>query len=133
MKNLLLLIGLFFFACTTQAQETITTTTDEMAAPIAESSDEYKILEATVGTWTYTMTIWPMATGPEPTQTTGEAEGEWVLGGRFVRQVTRGEFLGEQFEGIGYLGYDRELEKYTYTCMMDTYTCMLDTRGGSQP
>ena len=83
MKALLLLIGLFFFACTTQAQETITTTTDEMAAGIAESSDEYKILEATVGTWTYTMTIWPAASGPEPTQATGEAEGEWVLGGRF--------------------------------------------------
>ena len=69
------------------------------------------------------MTIWPAASGPEPTQTTGEAEGEWVLGGRFVRQVTHGEIYDEPYEGLGYVGYDRDLEEYTYI--------MMDSRGTS--
>jgi hypothetical protein len=47
-----------------------------------------------------------------PTESKGEAVCEMVLGGRFLREVVKSEFMGSPFEGIGYLGYDNAAKKY---------------------
>ena len=44
--------------------------------------------------------------GPEPTKSTGTAKNQMILGGRYLRSVHTGEFMGMPFEGIGVTGYD---------------------------
>ena len=99
---------------------------------LAQPSDEHKMLEATVGEWSYTTTLWPVP-GAKPMQSTGEAKSKWVLDGRFVQQVASAEMRGQQFKGIGYTGYDRVTEKYTNVWMDTRGTATLTSSGVYDP
>jgi hypothetical protein len=63
---------------------------------------EHQKLAARSGTWDLDMKMW-MAPGMPPMESKGEAVCEMVLGGRFLREVVKSEFMGSPFEGIGYL------------------------------
>lgn len=78
---------------------------------LAQPGEEHKALAPLVGSFVAEVTTWE---GPEaqPQKTRGTMEATWVLGGRFLRQVVKGSFLGEPFEGLGYLGFDRVKKKY---------------------
>jgi uncharacterized protein DUF1579 len=61
-------------------------------------------LKPFVGTWKTTV---KMFTGPgEPEVSEGTSTSEWVLGGRYVREMFQGTFAGMPFEGRGLTGYD---------------------------
>ena len=36
-----------------------------------------------------------------------------ILGGRFLEIVSKGDFMGQDFESVGFLGFDRRHEVYT--------------------
>lgn len=72
---------------------------------------EHQKLAARTGTWDLDMKMW-MAPGMPPMESKGEATCEMVLGGRFLRETVKSEFMGSPFEGIGYLGYDNAAKKY---------------------
>ncbi|HRQ74064.1 MAG TPA: DUF1579 domain-containing protein [Phycisphaerales bacterium] len=61
------------------------------------------------GTWKAEAKFWM---GPEPTVEQGRCVYEVVLGGRFLRSHYTMSFMGEPFEGIGFLGYDNLKREY---------------------
>jgi Protein of unknown function (DUF1579) len=65
----------------------------------------HKMLAASNGTWAEDITMW-MAPGAPPTKSVASAENTMILGGRYQQSVSKGNFNGMDFEGIGILGYD---------------------------
>ena len=46
-------------------------------------------------------------------ETLGEGEARTILGGRFVEEKVRSEWMGQPFEGLGIIGYDNVREEFT--------------------
>ena len=69
-------------------------------------------LEPLIGQWSMSGK-WRM--GPDQPWQTFEAavEREWILDGRFVKEVVESEFMGQPFEGLGLIGYDNTREEFT--------------------
>jgi hypothetical protein len=72
---------------------------------------EHKILAERVGKWTDKVTCWMTPGGP-PMQVTGTSEYTLTMGGRFLHGTTKGDFMGEPFEGMAAMGYDNMKKKY---------------------
>jgi hypothetical protein len=75
---------------------------------------EHKKLEPLVGQWTFTMRFW---TDPKlaPAELKGTIERKWIMDGRFVQETARAACAktGKTFEGMGLVGYDAGLKKFT--------------------
>jgi hypothetical protein len=82
----------------------------EMAAP----GEHHEHLAMLVGDWTYTAKMWTPG-APEPMEMNGTMSAEKMLGGRFVEETWKGEFLGMPFLGIAVDGYDKAEQTYTST------------------
>jgi len=50
-----------------------------------------------------------------PHKGSGTSENSWVLGGRYLQQIFRGEADGQPFDGISYTAYDNFKKKYVGT------------------
>ena len=83
----------------------------ERMLQLATPGPEHAALNALVGTFDAQVTSW---TGPydEPTRSTGAMVNTWILGGRCLRGEFTGELLGQPFEGLSLLGFDRSQGKY---------------------
>jgi Protein of unknown function (DUF1579) len=92
--------------------------------------ENHKPLGRYVGDWTYTMKMW-MAPGAPPTDSNGTMHAEWIMDGRYVRAVYKGDFMGMPFVGESTEGYDNVAKKYvgswldnvSTTLMWSTSTC----------
>ena len=56
------------------------------------------------GSWSYVVTIFEE--GSEAMQLEGVSKKTMILGGRYLKEELRGEFMGMPFEGFGLSGYD---------------------------
>ena len=85
-----------------------------MEEPIKRGSpgEHHAALEPFAGRFTTTSRMW-MNPGEAPQESVGTAEHSWVLGSRFLKMDVRGDMGGQQFEGLGYLGYDNVRGEYT--------------------
>lgn len=112
--------------------------------------DNHKLLaEYTAGEWTFVNKMWM---GPEATESKGTASTKPILGGRYFQATVKGEFNGEQFEGVAVTGYDNHKKKFVNSwvdnfgtgIMMSegtydpgtktfTYTCSMDCPMDSSP
>jgi hypothetical protein len=81
---------------------------------------EHKVLSDTAGSWKYTSKWWKSADA-KPEESTGTAKFRMILGGRFLEQEVKGKSMGQPFEGMGLVGYDKLKKTY------DTY--WFDTMG----
>ncbi len=93
---------------------------------------QHKALEPFVGRFTTTSRMW-MKPGEAPQESTGSAEHTWVLGGRFLRMDVRGDFGGQPFEGLGYLGYDNIRGEYTAVWLDNMNTGIMRASGQFDP
>ncbi|MGB0719035.1 MAG: DUF1579 domain-containing protein [Bdellovibrionales bacterium] len=90
---------------------------EKMAAAMAvgQPGPEHELLKKLAGDWDYTITYTMMPGAPEQTST-GTAEHELELGGRFLEQEVEGPMdMGGQtmtYEGKGFLGYDNHSKQY---------------------
>jgi hypothetical protein len=80
-------------------------------AEFATPGPEHKLLEAKVGKWNDKVTCW-MTPGGDAMEATGTSEYTMVMGGRFLHGTTKGDFMGQTFEGMAALGYDNFKKKY---------------------
>lgn len=64
-----------------------------------------------------------------PTESKGVSENEMVLGGRFLEQRYKGDFMGMPFEGRGLTGYNNLKQKYTAIWVDNTYTGVMTSEG----
>ena len=94
----------------------------------AVPGEEHGRLEHFVGEWDVTGTFWTDPAAP-PTKSTGTNVGESLLGGRWIREAYRGEFMGQPFHGIGELGYDNVAKKYVSVWRDDMSTGLMTERG----
>ena len=96
---------------------------------VASPGEHHENLQKTVGNWSTTNKFW-MQPGAPPMETTGEARIETIMGGRFVRTVYTGDFMGQAFEGVGIDGFDNVMQKHI-GLWMDNHGTMIMNFVGS--
>ena len=76
----------------------------EAGFPVAVPGKFHRLLDPMEGTFIGEATFY----NPDGTTmtSTGTMTNSWVLGGHFLKQSYRGEFMGAPFEGLGFLAYD---------------------------
>lgn len=88
----------------------------------------HQVLEAFAGKWTYSGNFWMMPEAPAQAMT-GTAENTMIYGGRFLKQEFSGPWMGENFEGLGYTGYDNIKQEYVTTWMDSMGTGIMIVNG----
>jgi Protein of unknown function (DUF1579) len=81
---------------------------------LSQPGENHKRLGTLVGKWTVTGKAW-MAPGQPPVEIKSTMEASWVAGGRFVQQVSTGNFMGQPFEGRALEGYDNVSHEFIST------------------
>ncbi|HKY63117.1 MAG TPA: DUF1579 domain-containing protein [bacterium] len=76
----------------------------------------HEVLKPLAGNWTATSRHW-MPGEKKPQDSAGTSSFTWVLDGRFLRQDFKGNWAGQPFEGLGFLGYDNVKKEYVSTWM----------------
>jgi len=72
---------------------------------------EHEQLARRAGNWNVTTEFW-MAPDTEPVSSTGTANYEMAMGGRYLLGHHNGTMMDQPFEGAGCTGYDRVQKKY---------------------
>ena len=107
----------------------------EMMAKWQEYStpgEGHKTLEPLVGTWDYTVTWWETPES-QPQKSTGASEVKWILGGRFLEQTAKGTAMGQEFQGMGIMGYDNMTKEYSGIWIDNMGTGMMSSAGTYDP
>lgn len=96
----------------------------------ATPGEAHKKLEPFVGTFDARVRMWDaMNPSKPPEDSTGTMTSTWVLGNRFVQQNYEGTFMGEPFNGMGYVGYDNVTKKIQSVWMDSASTGMMVMTG----
>jgi hypothetical protein len=90
--------------------------------------DAHKKLDGMAGTWDTKITMW-MLPGMDPMTSTGTSTNQWVMGGRYLEQRFKGDFMGMPFEGLGFTGYDNVKKQYWGSWMDNMSTSMMRSTG----
>jgi len=80
------------------------------------------------GAWDVSAKFW-MPGSSEPMTSGGQASFQWVLGGRYLHQAYRGEFMGMPFEGFGVTGYDNIAGRHVATWIDSISTAIMSETG----
>jgi hypothetical protein len=98
----------------------------------ATPGEAHKKLEPFVGTFEAHVRMWDAANPSKPPEdSTGTMTSTWVLGNRFVQQNYEGTFMGEPFNGIGYVGFDNTTKKIQSVWMDSASTGMMVMTGSA--
>jgi hypothetical protein len=106
----------------------------EMEAMMAKAKEAgtpgagHEVLKTLAGDWTVTSRAW-MPGDKKPQQSAGTSTLAWVLDGRFLRQDFKGNWGGQPFEGLGFLGYDNVKKEYVSTWMDSMSTGIAQAAG----
>jgi hypothetical protein len=106
--------------------------TEEQIAAWMEAispGEMHKLLEVLVGTWDTKAMMWESPDQAEPGVTTGTAEMQWILGGRYLQQKFTGTYMEMPFQGVGYTGYDKAAGHYISVWMDSFSTGMMVETG----
>jgi hypothetical protein len=98
----------------------------------AMPGDGHKALESMVGTWDYTVTWWETPES-QPQKSTGSSEVKWIMGGRFLEQTAKGTAMGQEFQGMGLMGYDNMKKEYNGIWIDNMGTGMMTSSGTYDP
>ena len=133
-RRAVLAIAVLGLAFTTVAQEKAKKTpSDEAIAAAFEKAmtpgPAQQKLGFMVGTFDAKILSW-VAPSDAPIEDTGVMVGNWVLGGRYIQMMLSGTVTGEEFNGIGYAGFDNTSKKYMATFMDTGSTGMEWYQGG---
>lgn len=105
----------------------------EACMKIATPGENHKHLQPLIGSWNTSTKIWMGGPGTPPMETKGTAQCRWVLGGRFVQEVYKGEFMGQPYEGLGMTGYDNFKNMYIASWADTAGTQLLTSKGQRDP
>lgn len=93
---------------------------------------QHQQLAALVGDWTTQQSMWMDPKAP-PIKETGKASNTLVMGGRYLRQDFTGQWQGQAFHGLGYMGYDNITGKHFNSWMDDSSTSLFVAHGDYDP
>src|SRR3546814_445271 len=91
-----------------------------------------QLAEHFAGTWDTKQTMWMDPSAP-PMVETGKSVDTAVLGGRQIRTQFSSRFMGQPFNGIGFMGYDNVRGKYVASWVDDMSTGLMTTEGDYDP
>ena len=137
MKKLLglMLVLLMSNAVVGFSEEAVAPATDPAMEAMMAKMTEYGTpaegharLEPLIGKWNHSIVSKMDSKSPEQTMT-GTNENKWILGGRFIQQETKGEWMGKPFEGIGITGYDNFKKEYSSVWLDNMGTGMMISTG----
>lgn len=124
----LVLLSLFFIGCAGQSTPTPQTPSKQEVAKLTSPGDGHAVLANFVGKWQHTVRWW-LSPEAEAAMSTGSNLNEWILGGRFIRQMVNGNAMGQPFEGLGITGFDNVRGEYTSVWMDSLGTGMMSAKG----
>jgi len=91
-------------------------------------SQTHEMLAKSDGTWKTKITMWMMPDA-EPTVSEGTTINEMILGGRYQKSTTTGDFMGMQMEGMNLLAFDNATKEYYATWIDNMGTGMMTSKG----
>ena len=83
----------------------------EKAKTLGAPGVNHQALTPLAGNWTATGRSW-MKPGDKPMESQGTSNNSWVFENRFLKQEFKGNWAGQPFEGMGYVGYDNIRGEY---------------------
>lgn len=96
---------------------------------ITEPAEHHRKLGQFVGHWDTVVRVWLEGPDNPPIQSTGSATIRWALGERFIQEEYTGSFLGSNYEGIGFTGYDNFKNMYVSVWLDSQGTAIHTSRG----
>lgn len=121
-----------------QAKETKPQMSQEMqtqmvkAKVVGTPGPSHEVLNAFEGKWKVTSRSW-MKPGDKPEISSGTSSLSWMLDGRFLQQKYKGEWAGEKFNGMGFVGYDNLKKEYVTLWMDNMSTGVFQAKGKYNP
>lgn len=94
----------------------------------ATIGEPHKMLAKSNGTWNGEVTMW-MAPGTPPMTSTATMTNKMIMDGRYQVSETKGNMMGQPFNGIGTTGYDNHKKVYMATWIDNLGTGMLKMEG----
>lgn len=92
--------------------------------------EAHRLMAKHVGEWNAEVKLWMDPAG-EPMTSTGKGTNTLIFGGRYLESRFKGEFMGEPFEGIGYMGYDNVQKKFVNFWIDSTSTWFMFSEGSA--
>ena len=74
---------------------------------LTQPGPEIKRLEALAGTWSTAIKVWADGEDAPAYELSGTAERKWILGGRYLEEITENATSDGVYQGRGYFGYNR--------------------------
>lgn len=90
--------------------------------------EAHKLLARHVGEWDAEVKLWMDPAAP-PMISKGKGTNALIFGGRFLESRFKSEFMGQPFEGIGYLGYDNVQKKFVSFWIDSSSTWFMTSTG----
>ncbi|MGS2761780.1 DUF1579 domain-containing protein [Sinomicrobium sp. M5D2P9] len=117
-----------------QEKEAVSVSEDQQAAMMEAwnayrtPGEMHKMLAMDTGEWNAEITHWadPSAS---PQKAKGTETCKMVMGGRYLKISFKGEFMGEPFNGLGFMGYDNAKKEFFSTWLDDMGTGIMIARG----
>lgn len=103
----------------------------EMMAKMQAAStpnENHKILASLEGKWDHVVR-WRMTPDDKFQESKGTNENKMIMGGRFLKQKSEGEWMGEKFEGLGITGYDNVKKEFNSIWIDTMGTGMMISNG----
>lgn len=91
-------------------------------------SESHKLLEQFVGKWTFTSKFWESADS-KPQESKGTSKMKMILGGRYLHQEVKGKAMGQDFNGVGLMGYDNVKKQFDSFWIDSMSTSMMKGSG----
>jgi hypothetical protein len=99
--------------------------------PPVERGPEHKVLESLVGTWDAKVKLY--LDPKKPMESAGVMTRSMILGGNFLQESFKGEFIGKNFAGLGIIGFDANKKKFVTNWCDSMSTSMTTTHGTYDP
>jgi hypothetical protein len=84
----------------------------ERAMSLIGPGEEHGVLEQMVGEWNQTTRLQGVP-GMDATETIVAVSAKFILRGRYLQQITKGQFMDMPWDGVSFFGFDRRHEVYT--------------------
>ena len=101
---------------------------DQAAAEAGLPGEYHALLEKMAGSWTYTGKMWEQPDAL-PMEVSGTSEMRMILDGRYLQQEVTGSFLGQEFNGLGFIGFNKTEGKFETVWMDNMSTALLKSSG----
>jgi hypothetical protein len=89
---------------------------------------EHKLLEPLVGTWNAKVRCW-MDPTQEPQVSDGTLVRKSIMDGRFIKEDFDGKLMGQPFQGLGTVGFDRAKKKFVASWLDSASTAIHLSQG----